>query len=502
MKLPLIGPAYESPYNEVNLQRCVNLFTSSSGPSGRGDQVDGKGAAVLVPTAGLEVLTDLTGSEMRSIQTFGAFTYVVVDDTVYKLTIDEDAETAISENIGTITTSSTGAVSVAVNPTQIVWVDGTATGYIYTPGTDTFATINSLDADFTGGDNIVFLDSYFIVNAPGTGQIYTSASNDGTDWDPLDVATAESSTDNIVALEISKGELWVLGEKTTEIWYNAGNATGSPLSPRDGLEMQIGCGAADSVVQLDDLIIWLDNRGYIVQSNVSPLVRDNNSGYDLQVISTEAITTEILGYSTRSDAVACAYNDRGHLMYQITFPTAKKTWVYDYTMKMWHERTWLNTVSSESEHHLVQFTDTFEQLQLGGGIRSGKVYLMKPDVYTEDSDTVERIRTTAPAYEPNEYGLIGIDNLSIRVSTGAATQSGGGSDPEIIMRYSNDGGYNWSATVSQDLARSMGNSGEYAKRIDWNRLGHGREWVFEFTVSEPISFAIVDAKIEVADAPE
>lgn len=491
MRLPLVGPAYESTYTDVNSQKCINFFTSSAGPGGRGDN-----GSALVPSSGLSVLIDLTGSELRCVTEYKDLIYAVVDDKVYKVTVNIAAETAVKEEIGTITTSTTGTVKAATNPTQIAWVDGSGTGYIYTPGSDTFATINSSDSDFTGGDSIVFLDSYFIVNDPGTDQIYTSASNNGNSWDPLDVGTAESLPDLIQALETSKGELWVFGEDTTEIWYNAANASGIPLSPRDGLEIRIGCGAANSVVRIDDLVIWLDNRGYIVQSNVSPFVRDNNSGYDLQVISTEAISAEILSYSTWNDAIACTYKDKGHLMYAITFPTAKKTWVYDYTMKMWHERVWANLISGDPEHHLVQYATTLQNLQICGGLRSGKLYLMKPDVYQEDSVTISRTRTTAPVYEPEVYGLIGIDNLSIRLTTGLASQ---GDEPEISMRYSNDGGFNWS---DETLAVSTGATGDYAKRVDWNRLGVSREWLFEFVVTENVDFSMIDATIDMEYPPE
>ena len=497
MKLPVVGPSYEATYSDINTQRCVNMFLSSAGPMGRGDPINTEGTRyALIPTSGLTELEDLTGSEMRCLSEYKGLIYAVVDDKVYKVTVNTTAETAVHVQIGTISTSSTGTVKVATNTTQIAWVDGSGTGYIYTPGTDTFATINSSDSDFPGGNSIVFLDGYFIVNDPGTGTFYTSALNNGNNWDPADVATAESSPDNIVSLETSKGELWVIGERTTEIWYNAANASGSPLSPRDGLEIQIGCGAAFSVVQLDDLVVWLDNRGYVVQSNVSPLVRDNNSGYDLQIISTEAITSEILSYSVRSDAIACSFSDKGHLIYQLSFPTAKKTWCYDYTTKIWHERAWANTISGVLEHHLVQYATTLSQLQLCGGIRSGKIYMMKPDVYTEDEVTISRIRVTAPVYDPDMYGLLGIDNLSVRLSTGLAEL---GEEPEIALRYSNDGGFTWS---DETLRRSTGATGQYAKRVDWNRLGVSREWLFEFTITEPGPFSIIDATIDMEFPPE
>lgn len=497
MKLPIVGPTYQATFADINSQRCVNMFLSSAGPQGRGQEAGAENIRyALIPTSGLEVLDTITGSELRCLSEFLGKVYAVVDNKVYKITVNTTAETASHVEIGTISSSSTGTMRSASNTTQIAWVDGSGTGYIYTPGTSTFATINSSDSDFPGGDSIVFLDGYFIVNDPGTGNIYTSAANNGNNWDPLDVGTAESSPDNIVSLETSKGELWVIGERTTEIWFDAGNASGIPLSPRDGLEIQIGCGAKYSVVQLDDLVIWLDSRGYIVQSNVSPIIRDNNSGYNLQIISTEAITSEILSYSVRSDAIACSYNDRGHLMYAITFPTAKKTWVFDYSTKLWHERSWANTVTGAPEHHLIQHSVVLDHLQLCGGIRSGKIYMLKPDVYTEDDTTISRTRTTAPLYDPDVYGLIGIDNLSVRISTGLA---GLGQEPEVAMRYSNDGGFTWS---NETLRRSTGATGEYAKRVDWNRLGTAREWLFEFVITEPVPFSIIDASIDMEFPPE
>ncbi len=62
-------------------------------------------------------------------------------------------------------------------------------------------------------------------------------------------------------------------------------------------------------------------------------------------------------------------------------------------------------------------------------------------------------------------------------------------DPQVTLRYSHDGGHFW----SHHLPRSIGGPGEFDKQITWNRLGSGREWVFELTIVEPIPFVIMDA---------
>lgn len=591
MKIPITGPAYKHPSTDVNNQRCVNMFVMSPGPEGRGK-------STLVPTAGLSQLTDLSGLEIRDLRTVGSYVYAVVDDAVKKLSINTATLAVTTSTLGTLS-SSTGVVHSAANPTQIMWVDGTASARIYVPintgtatvgifgGTaaDTYnltingtaiytdedvataleltavvAQINTLtgthgvtasgttaggiitltaaddstitvvesgtgfdagtdgitktggnfasaltafrtitDTDFVGGSHVEFIDGYFVVNKPRSSIFQVSAINDGTSWDALDIATAESDTDDLIAMGTVKGELWLIGKQSVEIWYNAANVSGSPFSARTGLELRIGCGAKHSVARLNDLLIWLDNRGFIVQSDLAPFLRNNNTGYDLTIISDEALTAEILSYTTRDDAIGMAYNDRGHLMYQITFPTEEKTWVYDYTTKMWHERvyTYVDGLGYATEReHLGQFYTQYENLHLTGGVRSGILYLMKDTYYDDAGVAIRRIRTTAP--QNNEFQLFGIDRLELRVETGQATQSGEGSDPQIRLRYSYDGGHTW----SNEMPRSMGLVGQYNKPITWNRLGSGREWVFEFSIAEPIKFSIIDAAVSVSEVEQ
>lgn len=487
MQLPLIGGSFKHVSQDVNYQKCINLYPVAAGPDGRG-----KGA--LIPTAGLQSLVDLGDAEVRDIKVFGDYVYVVVGNTIKKLTVNANSETASSVDIGTLSTS-TGVVHSAINPTQIIWVDGTAQGRLYTPGSDTFSNVKTADSDFTGGSHVVFIDGYFIVNAPDTGTFYTSAANNGLSWDATDVATAESSTDNIVGLGVAKGELWVFGENSVEIWYDAANVSGSPFSVRSGLELRTGCGAAHSITEFNDTLIWLDNRGYIVQSSVAPFVRNNNSGYDLTIISDEALTSEILSYSRRDDAIGCAYVDRGHLMYQITFPSEKKTWVYDYNTKVWHERLTYDNYTGELQHHLMQFYASYQTIHIAGGVRDGQLYLQKPDVYDDNGLGIRRIRVVAPQYDTENLRIVGVDQVRLRAETGHALQSGEGSAPEIELRYSNDGGHTWSNAE----ARSLGAVGQYALPIEWNRLGYGREWLFEFSITSPIKFSLIEATVSVEE---
>lgn len=478
MQINLCGPSYKHSSIDVNNQRCINWFPVSAGP-------DGRGKSPLIRTSGLKEMINLGNAPIRCMGGVGNFVFAVCGPEVHKLTINYLTKTATSEVIGTLD-SSLGTVYMASNPNQIMWVDGSNKGYIYDlEEEDEAEKFKQIPPPFPGAASVVFIDSYFVVNEPDTGKFYFSAGNNGMSWDPLDVATAETSTDNIVALGTTKGELWIIGEESTEIWYNAANPTGSPFSLRGGLQMQIGCGAKDTVVSVNDLLIWLDHRGFIVQSAVSPFVRSNNSGYDMQIISDEAITAEILTYTRRDDAIAMSYIDRGHIMYQISFPSVKKTWVFDYTTKAWHERSYFDSLNSVEEHHLGQFYTKYKSLHLMAGIRDGKIYLSDPTYYTDNGATIKCTRVSPVQYDSELFRLAGVDRVDLRIGFDAHMIA----SPEVTMRYSHDGGHTW----SDHLVRVIGETGEYARPITWNRLGVGREWVFEFVITENMGFTVIDA---------
>lgn len=52
----------------------------------------------------------------------------------------------------------------------------------------------------------------------------------------------------------------------------------------------------------------------------------------------------------------------------------------------------------------------------------------------------------------------------------------------VDFRYSKDGGRNW----SHWRTRSLGELGDFQKRVQFNRLGQGRQWVFEVRVTDPV----------------
>ncbi len=343
------------------------------------------------------------------------------------------------------------------------------------------------DADFRGGTHVLYIDGYFIYNEPNSQNFWFSEPNEGRIWNGINVAAAASKPDYLVALGETKSEMWAFGSESIEVWYDAANPVGSPFSKRVGSDIDIGCAAPYSVTNVNDLLVWIDSRGFVVQSDVSPLFRDQSSGYTLTKISDEALDAELSTYFTLGDAIGTTYVDRGHLMYELTFPTAKKTWVYDFNTKAWHEHLTVETELGELEHSLSQYCDTLNNDIICGGIRDGKIYILSPEYFYDGDNIITRICSTF--FVQNDFKEVGVDGLELKLATGMA----GLTDPngQVMMQFSNDGCYTW----SWELMRPIGKHGEYNKRIIWNMLGTANQWAWKFKITAPFKHAIVDLTI-------
>ena len=486
VQLNLAGATYSDTFTAVNNQRCLNMYPVAPGDGGRG-------TGTLIPRMGYVSMTDTGKSEIRALLADDVTLFVVADDSFYVGTINPSAR-SVTLSFKGLVDNFVGKVEMAATPTEVFVATGTTKGYIYDRDADTFTEI--ADADFEGAATVTQLDGYFFYSPPNSQKIYGSGLNDGTSYNAADVATAEYRMDEIQRLITKKRDVWVIGKESTEVWYDAANAVGLPLSPRVGTEMAIGCRSPRSVVEINNTLMWLDHRGFVVMATDSTALTNNTSGYNAQIITTDAVANAFAEYVDSENSVACSFVERGHVMYQITFPQDQVTWVYDLQTQMWHERAFFDSGLSKNvdhpAHHCVAVRDFF----VFGGDKSGILYTMHTDYYSDDGEDIYATRVTG--HNNQEFKMIGVDKLELRCNSGYADDTGTGSDPQVMMRYSHDGGVTW----SKEMPRPMGKKGEYGKRIIWNRLGVGAEWVFEFRVVAPIVYALVDASVDITEVEE
>ena len=309
--VPLFGLGQKGKSATVTAQGHVNLYAEIQ------QDVD-KARLVFYGTPGTTLRTSFGDTPVRGWIAVGDLFYAVHRGTLYSV---NNAGTKTSR--GTLNTT-TGRVSMAYDGAVILIVDGT-NGYTYTIASTTFAQIS--DGDFPNGANTCdWLDGQFIVDDGSGDQFFISP--DGTNWDALDFATAESQPDGIVRVFSDNGEVLLFGETTTEPWGNVGGQD-FPFQPIKGSIIEFGLAARWSLTKYN--------------SGIAALMKNKNGqvqvmfirGYTPQPISTQEMDSIINGYSSVSDATAYAYMLGGHPMYQINFPTPGESWLYDASTGMW-----------------------------------------------------------------------------------------------------------------------------------------------------------------------
>ncbi len=367
MKTPILGGAYVARSLNAAANRMVNLYPEVV-PEG------GKEAAFLQRCPGLRLAATVGEGPIRGMWKFGDFLYVASGGKLYRV----DGNFAVTE-LGLINGS--GPVSMADNGIQL-FVACNPSAFIYNANTGVFAQVT--DPDFPGAVTVGYLDSYFVFNEPNSQRVWVTSLLDGTAIDPLDFASAEGNPDNIVSLMVDHREVWLFGNNTVEVWYNAGLAD-FPLARIEGAFMETGCLAPYSVAKLDNSVFWLgsDARGNGIVYR--------NQGYNAQRVSTHAIEWQIQQYGVLNDAIGYSYQQDGHSFYVLTFPTAQATWVFDVATGAWHERAYWDGV--QYRRHRSNCQANFAGQVLVGDWENGRVYAFDPEVYQDGTDEQRWLRS-------------------------------------------------------------------------------------------------------------
>jgi len=475
MQTPILGSSYVARSINAADNRMVNLFPEAI-PEG------GKTAGFLNRCPGLKFQQTIGTGPIRALwahQTNGSDFYVVSGTEFYKVT----GLTATPTKLGDVTGS--GPVSIADNGTQI-FLACNPDGYIYNEVTNVFAKIT--DPDFPGAVTVGYLDGYFVFNEPNSQKVWVTELLDGTSVDPLDFASAEGSPDGLVAVNVDHREAWLFGTDSIEVWYDAGLAD-FPLTRIQGAFNEIGCVAAFSIAKLDNALFWLgtDARGQGI------VYRAN--GYTGVRVSTHAVEYAIAQYGNISDAVAYTYQQEGHAFYVLTFPSANATWVYDVATQAWHERAGWNTSTGQFTRHRSNCQCNFGGNTVVGDFENGNIYTLDLDTYADNGQIQKWLRSwRALPTGTNNLRRTAQHSLQLDCESGVGLVTGQGSDPEIMLRWSDDGGHTWS---NEHLSK-VGKIGQYYRRVFWRRLGMTlklRDRVYEISQTDPVKTVIVGAEL-------
>ncbi|CAM0676497.1 packaged DNA stabilization protein [Acinetobacter baumannii] len=457
--VPFVGPSYHMKDWAVDCQRTLNLYPQTV-ESGNAPQI-----SALLPTPGLIAKYELSGP-VRGLYTTSAGMLAVVGSKLYLL--NKQAE-EIGEILGTRN------VYFADNRIDVLIVGNPHT-YVFNFSSKKLTTLTG--GGFLGATDVTFLDSRFIVLNPESDQIQWSGLLN-TEFSALGYATAEANSDRLVRIFTQSEQLWLIGEKTTEIWHSTGNKD-QPYLRVSGASINCGCIAKNSLAQFGTGLIWLS------QTDVGDGQVVLTEGYQVKRISNHAMEQEFASYERLDDAVAYSYQQEGHSFYMLSFPTANKTWCFDGSTGMWHERSYYN-LSSQHERHRSQVHCFHKGKHYVGDHTNGIIYELSLDAETDNGRMIMRERTT-PVLNPKGQRLI-FDALEIFIQAGQKVNR----EPIVMLDWSDDQGQTWSF----DQQETLGKVGEWKKRIIFRRLGQSFNRVFRLRVTDSSRLVITGAQARV-----
>lgn len=495
---PILGGHYVLPTVNAACNAMVNLFPEIV-------LEGGKQPAYLSKCPGLSLIMRLGAGPLRGLWKLGEFLYVVSADIVYRLSasdlvdryllqengfeiLQEGGGSILIEVTGTVIgeISGVGPVSIADNGVQIFFACNPR-GFIYNSSTGVFAEIT--DVDFPGVLMVGYVGGYFVFIEPDSQRVWVTELLDGTSIDPTEFRSVEASPDQLVGVAIDHGEVWLFGESSIEVYYNSGELD-FPLSPIQGAFIEIGAVASFSITKLDNAIFWVgvnkDGYGIVYRSE----------GYRARRVSNHAIEQAIQSYGDISDIVSYGYQQGGHSFYVVTFPSVSKTWVYDVSTGEWHARA--SFVDGQLLRHISNCCVFYDNKILVGDYGNGNLYEMSKDFLSDAGGIMKCVRSwrALPTGSNNLKETIH-HTLQLDCESGVGLISGQGSDPQVVLRWSDDGGHTW----SNEHQTSMGRVGAFGHRAIWRRLGLTekiRDRVYEISITDPVKVEIMGALLHIS----
>lgn len=378
--------------------------------------------------------------------------------------------------INTLGTTDFTTVGAASNTVGIVFTAtgvGTGTGSVFSPN---FPESHVKGWAYLDG-TLYVMDSAARIYGTSTLQFGgIGGFDDPRVWDPLNVIVARTGPGRGVALVRHLSYVVALKDESTEFFYDAGNATGSPLSTVQGAYSVHGCASADSVQDIKETLFWLT-----IGSTAAPQVA-MLTDLKVEIISTPPLE-RTLRNADFSSVLSWNLDHCGHKFYGVTIVAANITLVYDNDQQLWYQWTdpsgnyWpivANAVGVSAQASLTQHRS------------NGKIYLTAADyIYPDDDGVIFPVDIYTPIFD---------GETDRRKSLGAMYFKGDQvATSELEVRVSDDDYQSWSAIRRVDLSRKLpmlSNCGTFTKRAWW--LRHNKRTKFRIdSVSVQLDLGIL-----------
>lgn len=467
--IPLAGESYQLTSTPAAQHRLMNLYPEAL-PDG------GRAKYYLKSTSGLVQTATAGAGPILSMASVGGSLFVISGTEAHLLA---DAGPPFQFNLGSV-----GALagthehaSIAVGLVGPVFcVPPRAYVGDFAGSAVSQITAGGGNWPAAGVSSVCYLDGYYVFTARDGSYFFTSDLLSPTVFSGVSFARMSSEVDFFGHCTAFNHELWLWGGRTVSVWYNTGDPT-TPFSPRTGAVIHKGCGAYRSIVELDGSLWWLATDGCVYRT----------VGYQAKRVSTHAIEELLADYadSNFQTVSACGFTHEGHGFYALQLPSIGRTFVYDVTTGLWHERSSTNggtgiwTINAACQRQGVTFF---------GDSVDGKLWLMERGTLTEKGVSVQRLAQLPGlvTHGPRAF----MSRLEIEMQVGIAGAS------SMLLSWSDDGGVNYSTPRSL----STGSAGQTRTRVATTRLGSFRQRVLRLQAAGPVSVYAVDVDMGAGDS--
>lgn len=296
-----------------------------------------------------------------------------------------------------------------------------------------------------------YLDGTTYVMTPDA-HVQGSGINDTINWDPLNSILVQIEPDLGVALKKQLVYVVAMKQWTTEVFYDAGNAAGSPLGRVEGAKVNWGCVHADSVRDLGGDLFWAAKTR---EGGPEVLMMSNLKA---ETISTKAVERLLAAVNFTTETVfSWTVKLDGHQFYVLTCKNANFTLAYDKDEKMWSQWT-------DSSGNYLPFVDSCADSQGRQIVQhesNGKLYYMSSSYATDDGSII-----TVDVVTPNFDGGTRMRKTCHRLEVVGDQVAGS----EIMVRH-NDFDYDstrWSNWRKLDMSKRrpfLDGEGSYDRRV-------------------------------------
>ena len=457
-------------------ERTVNFYVE---PSGSGGALT---AAALYLRPGLTVFgTHPTKTRGRAMFEENGRAFAVIGDTFVEILSDGslvDRGTVLEAAAGepaTITSNGDGGGEL--------FVASSNHGYAFDLASNVFTEVI-----IEGVASADAVDGFITIVDDRDSTLQSSSLYDAASYPATFIEQRSTAPDPWLTHRVLDRLIYLFGERSTDIYYNAG-LPAFPFAKHTAGAFQYGIAAVHSVSVVDQALIWLARSGDDIGAVVAA------QGSTAREISTPALRAVIDGYRRTvgiTDAIGESFAILGHMFYVLTFPAADATWVYDVTTKTWTE--WLSWVSEEGRYAAWRphwHTIAFGKHLLADRL-TGVIYELDPTVYQDNGVTMRALRQPPSLYADGARITINDFELQIETGIGPVQTDPSEPDPVVVLNYSKTRGKTWRQASSP---KSVGRTGDYTRRVQWNRLGTARQFGFQIICSDNYPYRIVGALI-------